>query len=67
MERYYALYRGERVTLVFDDCQERDDYVMEEQMVHPECVKAEYPEVAHMIQGKEARYDKGFGCMAILA
>jgi len=66
MGKYYAMYRGENVVLVFDNVQERDDFVLEEQLVHPECVKALYAEVADMIRGKEARYDKGFGCMAIL-
>ena len=67
MEKYFAVYRGTDVVLVFDDRQERDNYVEEEQVVHPECVKALFAEVENMIKGKEAEYDKGFGCMAFVA
>ena len=65
--RFYAMYLNTKVILVFMNEWERDDYVLMEQLVHPECIAVEYDDVKDLIAGKTPVYDKGFGCDVILA
>ena len=60
MKKYYALYTESNDVLVFDSAAERDEFVADERVVHPDRVK-------HLIEGKEPEYAEGFGCMAILS
>lgn len=36
-KQFYALYEGTNDVLVFDTSKERNEYVQEERLVHPEC------------------------------
>ena len=65
--RSYAMYTDHNIILVFDEKAERDEYVKDEWVVHPECIAVSYDEVKDLIAGKTPVYDKGFGCDAILA
>lgn len=67
MKKYYALYKESDDVMVFDSAAERDDFVANERVVHPDCVRASLAKVKHLIDGKEPVFDEGFGCMAILA
>ena len=67
MKKYYALYTESNDVLVFDSAAERDEFVADERVVHPECVRASAERVKHLIEGKEPIYAEGFGCMAILS
>ncbi len=65
--KFYALYHGTNTVLVFDTSNERDEYVKEEKMVHPECKRIAEEKIVHLIKGKTPTYDSGFGCMAIIS
>lgn len=67
MKKYYALYTESDDVLVFDTAADRDEYVAEERIVHPDCVRASAEKVNHLIEGRTPVYDQGFGAMAILA
>ena len=67
MKNFYALYTESNDVLVFGSAVERDVYVAEEKVVHPDCCRASAKRVKHLIDGKEPVFDKGFGCMAVLA
>ena len=60
---YLAHYQETSVVLAFDTEDERNDYVSGEEIVHPECVRATFDEVAELIKGKTPIFDEGFGCM----
>lgn len=64
--KFYALYDGTDVVLVFGTSKERDEYVKEEKIVHPECRSVSDKEIQNVIKGKIPVYDNGFGCMIIL-
>lgn len=66
-KNFYALYDGTNSVLVFDTSKERDEYVMEERMVHPECKRVSKKKILNLIKGKTPVYDDGFGCMAIIS
>ena len=63
--KFYAWYENTNIVLVFGTIEERDEYVKEERIVHPECVSATYEEVRNLIEGRTPKYDDGLGCMAI--
>ena len=65
-KNYYALYNGKKIILVFDTSKERDEYVKEEKMVHPECNRVAKSKINRLIKGKTPVYNDGFGCMAII-
>lgn len=65
-EKYYAVYSGTNVVLVFDTLQERDEYVNDEQVVHPECIQCSFENIKHIINGKNPSYSSDFGCMVII-
>ncbi|MBR4590058.1 MAG: hypothetical protein IKO36_05265 [Bacteroidaceae bacterium] len=67
MKKYYALYTESDDVMVFDTAAERDEFVADERVVHPDCVRASAERVKHLIEGKEPEYAEGFGCMAILS
>ena len=67
MKKFYAFYKESNDVLVFDTESERDAFVCEEQIVHPDCVAVSGDKIEHLIKGKKPVYDSGFGCMAILA
>lgn len=67
MKKYYALYSESKDVLVFNTTADHDEFVTEEQVVHPDCVRASANKVKPLIKGKEPMYDHGFGCMAFLA
>ena len=66
-KQFYALYEGTNDVLVFDTANERDEYVREERLVHPECKIISEKKISCMIKGKSPVYDSGFGCMVILS
>ena len=67
MTKYYAIYQGSKVVLVFDSESERDDYVRFESTLYPECMGVSETEIQDLIQGKDPVYDAEFGCMVIVA
>ena len=67
MKKFYTIYKESNDVLVFDTESERDAFVCEEQIVHPDCVAVSGDKIEHLIKGKKPVYDPGFGCMAILA
>ena len=66
-KQFYALYEGTNDVLVFDTSKERNEYVQEERLVHPECKGVSKKKISHLIKDKTPVYDSGFGCMAILS
>lgn len=66
-DMFYVLYRNSNDVLILPTAEERDQFVEHEQLVHDDCTVATYEEVKHLISGKTATFDHGFGCMAILA
>ena len=67
MKKYYAIYKESEDVMVFDTVSERDEFVREERIVHPDCVAVSGDKIEHLIKGKQPVYDSGFGCLAILA
>ena len=67
MKKYYALYQESNDVLVFDTEEERDEFVYQEWVVHPDCIGVQYKRIADLIKGKEPTFDEGFGCMAFLS
>lgn len=67
MENYYAMYQGKNDVLIFSSKAERDAFVRNEVIVHPEIRKVSHSMVKDLIKGKQPTYDKGFGCLAVLA
>lgn len=65
--KFYALYKGTNDVLVFDTKKERDFYVSEERIVHPDCVCVTYGKIKKLIEGRSPVFDCGFGCFAILS
>lgn len=65
-KKYFAIYKTTNVILVFDNMNDRDNYVFFEQIVHPDCIRASYRKIKHLVRGKSAVFDKRFGCMIIL-
>lgn len=66
-KNFYALYKNSNDVLVFNTKNERDVYVREEKVIHPDCVCATYDKVKSIIDGRTPVFDSGFGCMAILS
>ena len=66
MNNYYARYRGTNNVLVFGTSAERDEYVREEKIVHPECEKVSERNVRPLLRGRKPVFSKSFGCMAVL-
>lgn len=64
--KFYALYEDHRHVLVFDSKEERDTYVREEKIVHPDCIRASWEKAKQLIGDKKPVYDKGFGCMVVV-
>ena len=67
MKKYFAIYRESEDVMVFDTADERDEFVCEEQIVHPDCTAVAASKIEHLIKGKDPVFDSGFGCYAILA
>lgn len=65
-KKYFAIYKTTNVVLVFDNANDRNDYVYFEQIVHPDCIRTSYRKIKHLVRGKSAVFDKRFGCMTIL-
>lgn len=63
--KFYAMYTSHNIILVFDNQIERDEYVKDEYVVHPDIKAVDYQVIEKMIIGKEPKYDDGFGCMVI--
>lgn len=66
-KQFYALYKESNDVLVFGTSKERDEYVSEEKIVHPDCIRVSKIRIKRLIEGKTPTYDSGFGCMAILS
>ena len=66
-KQFYALYEGTNDVLVFDTSKERNEYVQEERLVHPECKSVSKKKIINLIKDRTPVYDSGFGCMAILS
>lgn len=64
--KFYAIYNNTNDVLIFDLEEERNTYVEEEVIVHPDCACATYDDVKNIINGRTPVFDDGFGCMAIL-
>ena len=67
MKYYYALYKDTKHVLVFSDKAERDDFVRDETLFHPDCVRASYAKVKELVKDKRPIFDDSFGCLAVLA
>ena len=64
--KFYAIYDGNNDVLVFDSADERDEFVLFESLVHPNCRAVGYDGVKDLIAGKTPVFDSSFGCLAIL-
>lgn len=62
MQSSFAVYKDSGVVLVFDSETERDTFVNYETLVHPDCRPATFEQIANLIEGKSATWDRGFGC-----
>ena len=63
--KFYAQYEGTNTILVFESSKNRDEYVREEKMVHPECKRISFSKIGKLIEGRTPIYDSSFGCMVI--
>ena len=64
---YYALYKDSEHVLVFPDKNERDSFVRDESIIHPDCVRASKGRVKDLVRDRTPIYEDSFGCLAILA
>ena len=67
MKKYYAIYKESEDVMVFDTVDERDEFVREERIVHPDCTAVAASKIEHLIKEKNPVFDDSFGCYAILA
>lgn len=65
--KFFAIYKDHNDVLVFDTKDERDTYVEEEKVVHPDCACTTYEKIKDIVCGRSPVYDSGFGCMTILS
>lgn len=64
-KKYYATYFGTKTVCVFGAAKERDDFVSEEKVIHPECSKVSARKIECLIKGRKPVYDESFGCMIV--